>query len=163
MYPIGPYRNEACRALAEKVARQDAVRTLDVTINIDQIIQGSKAVIAQDVLRALHDGAPFVMYNDTRNYYMVLPAQRMMINMASGVELARTVSQTEKEFANNIRLAIIAYDKFYRPSKELMDRGEKTFGCIIIINYYKFVRQVADRKHGMGEIPTIGRGKEMCD
>lgn len=125
MHPVGPYRNEACRALAEKVARQDAYRTLDVTINIDQIIQGSKAAIAKDVLRALCDNTPFVMYRDTDNYYMVLPEQRMMINMVSGVELARTVSQTEKEFANNIRLAIVAYDKFYRPSKELMDRGKK--------------------------------------
>lgn len=125
MHPVGPYRNEACRALAEKVNRGDAWRTLDVTINIDQIIQGSKAAIAQDVLRALCDNTPFVMYSDTRNYYMVLPAQRMMINMLNGVELARTVSQTEKEFANNIRLAIVAYDKFYRPALELTGPDKK--------------------------------------
>lgn len=125
MHPIGPYRNEACRALAERVNRGEAWRTLDITINVDQIIQGSKAAIVQDVLQALCDNTPFVMYQNADNYYMVLPEQRMMINMLNGVELARTISQTEKEFANNIRLAIVAYDKFYRPSKELMDAGKK--------------------------------------
>ena len=113
MHPVGPYRNESCRALAEKVARADAERTLDITINIDQMLQGSRAGIAKEVLEALTAGQPFVLYTETERYCMVLPGSLTIINIIGDTEHSRSVGANAKEFANNLRLAIATYTKFF--------------------------------------------------
>lgn len=106
------YRSESCKALAEKVARNEAQQTLDISINIDDLLRKSKAGIGEQVVNAIHANSSFVLYHDQRNYTLVVPDQRLIICVVNDTEKTRTASPTEKAFANNLKLAVVAYDKF---------------------------------------------------
>lgn len=110
--PTPYYRNASCKAIAEQVARSEAEQTLDVNINIDDLLRKSKAVIGEQVVNAIHSDLPFVLFGDQKNYYLVVPASKLVVCVVNDIERARTVSPTDKAFANNVKLAIAAYDNF---------------------------------------------------
>jgi hypothetical protein len=125
MHPIGTYRSLACQELAEKVNRGEAWRSLDVTINIDQMLQGSRAGIAKEILGALQELQPFILYTEPDTYSMILPKQMLIINIVRNTEHSRTAATTDKEFANNLRLAIASYTKFFAMQTQIEGSDKK--------------------------------------
>lgn len=122
--PVPYYRSESCRVLAEKVARNESHQTLDININIDDLLRKSKAVIGEQVVDAIHANNPFALYQDTDNYYLVEPGKKLMVCVVNGVERAQTVSPNDRVFANNVKLAIAAYDKFMLLPKQIEPPSE---------------------------------------
>lgn len=124
------YRNESCRALTEKVNRCEVVETLDITINIDGVIKHRDPETMRRINDALTDVREFVLFQDSKNYSMIIPAHRLVVCFMNGVEYERDISQTEKQWMNRIRLAVAGYDNFFELQKKLDGRQENTL-CIV--------------------------------
>lgn len=129
MLPVSnSYRNQGCKEMAERIANP-VTANIEVKLRADQILQERRSEEFKEQLAScLEKRLPFILYEDDTkfkhgNYYVVIPSQMKMLCFMNRKLKAETKSTTVNSFANNLHLAIAAYDKIWIPQGKL--EGEK--------------------------------------
>lgn len=99
--------------------RQWARENLHIDINkqlaYDQARGDQKAL---QVLAALGQGIPFVLYKDPQRFILILPKFKAIVSIFPGRQ-STTELLDEKQFQNRVKMNYVYYPKFTLPSKEL--------------------------------------------
>jgi hypothetical protein len=106
------YRSPAAKAMAEKVANSDVYASLDVTVNIDNILPNRDKEVAQQINEAITNNKPFGLFSDKSNYIIIIPSKFTVACYASGVQQTFEVMNDAKQFQNRVKIAFAVYDKF---------------------------------------------------
>jgi hypothetical protein len=120
------YRNEACRALAEKVNRREASDTLNVKLNIQLDRSKRDPAMVDAIMKCMQGRREFVMYQDKRNYTMFIPAYRLAVCVKNGEEYEWDIAKDDEEYIARLKMAMVGYDHFFEPLKQIEIAPGKT-------------------------------------
>lgn len=112
-------RNEACRQLAERVQRGAAYESLDVNVNIDQVLSNRQSDVPFQVQQAIEENCNFVLYADEKRYIIIIPCKLAVACYVDGVQGTLEQMKNMQQFRNRVKLAFVVYDKFYRIDRSI--------------------------------------------
>lgn len=118
------YRSPGCKEMAERIANP-VTANIEVKLRADQILEERRSEeFKEQLARCLQKRLPFILYEDDTkfkhgNYYVIIPGQMKMLCFMNRKLKAETKSTTVNSFANNLHLAIAAYDKIWIPQGKL--------------------------------------------
>lgn len=140
MFPQSTYRSESAKELAEKVAKEDAVNSLNITVGIDQVLKNRSVADIMEVAQAIAENRSFVLINDKNHYCIVIPSKFVVACYVDGVQKVMEVMKDAKQFQNRVKMAFVVYGKF----------------CPID-------RHIESGRNGNAEIPEVAGGAEVQD
>jgi hypothetical protein len=136
MHSISTPRNKACADMIHRIENPSSAETLDIKIRADQILNERRSEqFKADLTHCLTKRLPFILYEDETkfkhgNYYVIIPSAMKMLCYMDRTLKAETTSTTVDSFANNVHIAIAAYDKIWIPSQN-KKVGEAYTGLLI--------------------------------
>lgn len=123
--PQGYFRNEAARAMAERVRRNSAAESLRVKLNVHLDNTGRDPEVLLNVLNAMMHRKNFILYSDKNNYTIFIPESRAAVCYMYGKEYSTDISTSDAEYETRLKLAIMGYDYFFLQPEQL-DNGQTT-------------------------------------
>lgn len=113
----GLWRSDSARRLAEKVAnKQSTYDTLDVNINIDNVIDKRNPDTIKLITAALDAGMPFILHADFEFHAVIIPKTRAVATYTNGAKTSVQFCKTDKQFQNVVRMCVFVYPKFFIPT-----------------------------------------------
>lgn len=113
------YRSEAAKQLAERVASGAGLDSLNITVNVDQIIANRKSDVPQQVHEAIEQNTNFVLFSDKDHYILIIPCKLAVAGYVNGVRQTMEVMKDMQQFQNRVKIAFVVYDKFYGLSRSI--------------------------------------------
>lgn len=107
------YRSQSCKDLAEKIARAEAVDSLNVKVNIDAILPNRNEDVVNQVAIAIAENTNFVLFSDKSHYVIIIPCKLAVACYVDGMQQTLEVMKDIQQFQNRIKMAFVVYDKFY--------------------------------------------------
>lgn len=133
------YRSESACALAERCSNEFNYDSLNVNINIDVILLNRDPVVQKQILNAIENKTPFLLFSDLDHYCIIIPRNLAVYCYVGKKCITSEESINIKQFTNRVRLAFAVYDKFYTD------------------------RSLADREHGAREVPCGSSREDLQD
>lgn len=127
--PLIQYRSPSCKALAEKIARAEAVDSLNVKVNINAILPNRNEEVIQQVAVAIEENTNFVLYSDKTHYVLIIPCKLAVACYVDGQQQTMEVMKDMQQFQNRVKIAFAVYDKFYSLDR-FIESGRNGDGAI---------------------------------
>jgi len=120
--PQFAYRSQSCKDLADRVARGAAYESLNITVNIDNILPNRKEEDINQVLIAIQENTNFVLFSDKTHYILIIPCKLAVACYVDGLQQTMEVMTDAQQFQNRVKIAFAVYDKFYRLDRFIESR-----------------------------------------
>lgn len=126
MLPVSTYTaNKGCEEMLQRISEPSALDTLNIKLRADQILEENRSDEFRNKLaHCLKNRLPFILYEDDTkfnhgNYYVIIPGTMKMLCYMGRQLKSETTSTTVNAFANNVHLAIAAYNKIWMPQGKI--------------------------------------------
>lgn len=134
------YRSESAKQLAERVNSNHCYDSLNITVNVDQVLSNRQSEVPLKVHEAITENRNFVLFSDKSHYIIIIPCKLAVACYVDGKQETMEVMNDMQQFQNRVKIAFVVYDKFYE-----LDRF------------------IESGNNGDGTIPLHTTGKNLCD
>lgn len=107
------YRSEAARQLAERVNSNHCYESLNVIVNVDQVLSNRQSDVPFKVHQAITENRNFVLFSDKSHYVIIIPCKLAVACYVDGKQETCEVMKDMQQFQNRVKIAFVVYDKFY--------------------------------------------------
>lgn len=123
------YRSQLCRDMAERIATNAGLRSLNVTVNIDAILPNRNTEVINQVGIAIAKNANFVLFADKSHYIIIIPCKLAVACYADEVQQTMEIMADMQQFQNRVKIAFAVYDKF-RSLDRFIESGRNGDGAL---------------------------------
>jgi hypothetical protein len=107
------YRSESARQLSERVASGEGLNSLNVTVNVDQVLENRQSDVPLKVHEAIIENRNFVLFSDKSHYIIIIPCKLAVACYVNGKQETMEVMKDMHQFQNRVKIAFVVYGKFY--------------------------------------------------
>jgi len=138
------YRSQACKELAERVNSIHCYESLNITVNVDQVLNNRQSDVPLKVHEAIQENRNFVLFADEKRYIIIIPCKLAVACYVNGKQETMEVMNDMQQFLNRVKIAFVVYDKFYE-SDRLITSGNNGNGPLPL---YTTGEDLQDRENG---------------
>jgi uncharacterized protein (DUF302 family) len=108
------YRSDSYRELAERIASGAGYDSLNITVNVDQILKNRNNEVPQQVHEAIEQNANFVLFSDKDHYILIIPCKLAVACYVNGMQQTWEAMKDIHQFQNRVKISFAVYDRFYQ-------------------------------------------------
>lgn len=111
------YRSEAAKQLAERVNSDHCYDSLNITVNVDQVLTSRQSDVPFKIHQAIAENRNFVLFSDKSHYIIIIPCKLAVACYVDGKQETMEVMTDMQQFQNRVKIAFVVYDKFYEQDR----------------------------------------------